>query len=180
MKAVILNGTCEPQEMKITEIDIPKVKPGWVLIKIKAFGLNHAELVLRKYEADATCIPKPIVPGIECVGTIEDPSDSKFQKGEKVVALMGGMGRSFNGSYAEFALLPQSHVFHVNTSLKWVKMAAVPETFFTAYGSFFECLQLKKEDILLIHGASSALGLAAIQIAKAIGSTVIATTRKSE
>lgn len=111
MKAIVLNGTCRPEEMKITQIDTPKVKPGWVLIKIKAFGLNHAELTLRKYEADAAYIQKPIVPGIECVGIIEDPSNSMLQKGDRVVALMGGMGRSFNGSHAEYALLPITHVF---------------------------------------------------------------------
>lgn len=180
MKAVVLNGTCKPQEMKITQIELPKVKPGWVLIKIKAFGLNHSELILRKYEADASYIPKSIVPGIECVGIVEDLSNSRFQRGDQVVALMGGMGRSFNGSYAEYALLPITHVFSVNTKLDWIKMAAVPETFFTAYGSLMECLQLKKEDTLLIHGATSALGLAGIQLAKAIGCTVIGTTRKRE
>jgi len=180
MRAVILNGTCEPQDMKIAQMDSPKVKPGWVLVKVKAFGLNHSEIVLRKYEADAPYIKKPIVPGIECAGVIEDPSDSHFKKGEKVVALMGGMGRSFDGSYAEYALLPQTHVFSIETSLDWIKMAAVPETFFTAYGSLFECLQLKKDDILLVHGATSALGIAAIQLAKTIGCIVIGTSRKPE
>lgn len=180
MRAVVLNGTCEANEMKISQIGMPTVKPGWVLIKVKAFGLNHAELVLRQQEADASYIKKPIVPGIECVGVIDDPSDSHFQKGGKVIALMGGMGRSFDGSYAEYALLPQSHVFEVSTTLDWIHMAAVPETFFTAYGSLIECLQLEKDDILLVHGATSALGLAAIQLAKAIGNIVIGTSRKQE
>jgi NADPH:quinone reductase-like Zn-dependent oxidoreductase len=180
MRAVVLNGTCEANKMKVSQIRMPTVKPGWVLIKVKAFGLNHAELVLRQHEADASYIKKPIVPGIECVGVVEDPSDSHFQKGEKVVALMGGMGRSFDGSYAEYALLPQSHVFAVSTTLDWINMAAVPETFFTAYGSLTECLQLEKDDILLVHGATSALGLASIQLAKAIGCIVIGTSRKQE
>jgi len=180
MRAVVLNGTCEANKMQVSQIGMPAVKPGWVLVKVKAFGLNHAELVLRQYEADASYIKKPMVPGIECVGVIEDPSDSHFLKGEKVVALMGGMGRSFDGSYAEYALLPQSHIFSVNTTLDWTKMAAIPETFFTAHGSLFECLQLEKDDILLVHGATSALGLAAIQLAKATGCIVIGTSRKPE
>jgi len=180
MKAVVLKGTCKPQELIVSDIAIPEVKPGWVLIKIKAFGLNHSELILRKYEADANYIHLPIIPGIECVGEIMDPSDSDFRKGERVVALMGGMGRSFNGSYAEYSLLPISHVFTANTKLEWIKMAAVPETFFTAFGSLFECLQINEKDILLVHGATSALGLAAIQLAKAIGCIVIGTTRKKE
>lgn len=180
MRAVVLSGTCEANKMKVSHIGMPAVKPGWVLVKVKAFGLNHAEVVLRQYEADVSYIKKPIVPGIECVGVIEDPSDSHFLKDEKVVALMGGMGRSFDGSYAEYALLPQSHIFTVNTTLDWTKMAAVPETFFTAHGSLFECLQLEKEDILLVHGATSALGIAAIQLAKAMGCIVIGTSRKPE
>lgn len=180
MRAVILQGTCEPREMKVTQLDKPKIKPGWVLVKVMAFGLNHSEIILRKYEVDAQYIKRPIIPGIECVGIIEDPSDSNFQKGEKVVALMGGMGRGFDGSYAEYALLPQSHVFSIETSLDWIEMAAVPETFFTAYGSLFECLQIQKGDILLVHGATSALGIAAIQLAKAIGCIVVGTSRKSE
>lgn len=180
MKAVVLTGTCKPEEMKISNVKIPEVKPGWVLIKVKAFGLNHSELILRRYEADERYIKLPIIPGIECVGEIADASDSKFKLGEKVVALMGGMGRSFNGSYAEYALLPTSHVFVANTKLDWTEMAAVPETFFTAYGSLFDCLQIQQSDTLLIHGATSALGLASIQLAKSIGCTVIATTRKEE
>lgn len=180
MRAVVLNGTCDAKDMKVSQIGMPEVRPGWVLVKVKAFGLNHAELVVRKYEADESYIKNPIVPGIECVGVVEDPSDSHFQKGEKVVALMGGMGRSFDGSYAEYALIPQTHVFTANTTLDWLMMAAVPETFFTAYGSLFECLQLKEDDILLIHGATSALGLASIQLAKAIGCIVIGTSRKRD
>ncbi|WP_099468200.1 zinc-binding dehydrogenase [Konateibacter massiliensis] len=180
MKAVQLIRSCKAEEMEITEVPIPSVRDGWVLVKIIAFGLNHSELVLRKYEVNAPYIKKPIIPGIECAGVIEDPSDSRFEKGDKVIALMGGMGRSFNGSYAEYALLPISHVFRMRTKLDWVKAAAIPETFFTAYGSLIDCLQLKAEDTLLVHGGTSALGQAAIQLGKAMGSKVIATSRKEE
>jgi NADPH:quinone reductase-like Zn-dependent oxidoreductase len=180
MRAVVLNGTCKPEDLKISEIAIPEVKPGWVLVKVNAFGLNHAELVLRKYEADAPYINKPIIPGIECVGVIANPSDSNYRKGDKVVALMGGMGRSFHGSYAEYALLPVSHVFQANTDLDFISMASVPETFYTAYGSLYDCLQLEEKDVLFVHGATSALGLAAIQLAKATGCTVIGTTRNRD
>jgi NADPH:quinone reductase-like Zn-dependent oxidoreductase len=95
-----------------------------------------------------------------------------------VIAMMGGMGRSFDGSYAEYALLPVHHVFPVDSDLSWEDLAAVPETYFTAWGSLFECLQLKAEDTLLVRGATCALGYAAIQIAKALGCHVIATTHR--
>ena len=178
MKAIVLTGPCEATEMKVSEIPVPKVQPGWILVKIHAAGLNHSEALLRLFEIGNDYIKKPIVPGIECVGEVEDPSDSGLAKGDKVVALMGGMGRSFNGSYAEYALLPSSNVFKVNTDLSWIELAAVPETYFTAYGSLTECLLLQKGDVLLVRGATSTVGLAAIQIAKAMGATVIASSRR--
>ncbi len=178
MRAVVLNEVTKAENVVLSETAVPKVKNGWVLVKVKAFGLNHSEQILRLNEIQADYISKPIIPGIECVGEIADSSDSGFSVGQKVVALMGGMGRSFNGSYAEYALLPVHHVFAVNTKLRWAEMAAVPETWFTAWGSLFECLQLKKEDTLLIRGSTCALGYAAIQIAKVVGCKVIATTHR--
>ncbi len=178
MRAVVLTKPTKAEDVKLSETAIPEVRPGWVLIKIKAFGMNHSEQILRLSEIQADYIQKPIIPGIECVGEIVDPSDSNFAVGQKVVALMGGMGRSFNGSYAEYALLPTHHTFAVSSELSWSEMAAVPETWFTAWGSLFECLQLKKDDTLLIRGATCALGYAAVQIAKAVGCKVIATTHK--
>ncbi len=178
MKAVVLNGITPADQVKLTEVPIPQVKPGWVLVKVRAFGMNHSEQVLRLSEIEASYIQKSVIPGIECVGEIADPSDSGWKVGQKVAALMGGMGRSFNGSYAEYALLPVHHVFPVNTDLPWDALAAVPETWFTAWGSLFECLQLKPEDTLLIRGATCALGYATIQIAKTLGCRVIATTHR--
>ncbi len=178
MKAVILTKPTKSTEVKITEYPTPAVKPGWVLVRIKAFGMNHSEQILRKSEISASYIQKPIIPGIECVGEIADASDTAFTAGQKVIALMGGMGRSFHGSYAEYALLPAHHVFTVNTSLSWDRLAAIPETYFTAWGSLFECLSLKSSDHLLVRGGTCALGYAAIQIAKALGCKVITTTHK--
>lgn len=178
MKAVLIDKPTEAKDVTLCEVPIPEVKPGWVLVKIKAFGMNHSEQILRLNEIRAEYIRKPVIPGIECVGEIEDPSDSSFKVGQKVAALMGGMGRSFHGSYAEYALLPVHHVFAVESSLSWAEMAAVPETYFTAWGSLFECLDLQPNDTLLIRGGTCALGYAAIQIAKAVGCTVVATTHK--
>ena len=180
MKAIIIEKCCEAEDLHVSELPKPTAKPGWVLVKVHAAGLNHSEALLRMFEADNDYINTPIVPGIECVGEIADASDSQFQKGDKVIALMGGMGRSFNGSYAEYALLPESHVFKVDTNLDWISLAAVPETYFTAYGSLFECLYLTAEDTLLVRGATSTVGQAAIQLAKAVGAKVIAACRKEE
>ncbi len=180
MKAVVLDGPVSVEDIVLREIEIPAVVSGWVLVKVKAFGMNHSELILRREEIKYDYIKKPVIPGIECVGEIADPSDSWFKTGDKVIAMMGGMGRSFDGSYAEYALLPVHHVFKIESNLEWSELAAIPETYFTAWGSLFECLQLKKEDVLLIRGASCALGLASIQIAKTLGCRVIATTHKNK
>ena len=178
MKAVVLDKTTEARDIILSECPIPDVRPGWVLVKVRAFGLNHSEQILRLNEIKAPYIQKPIIPGIECVGEIADPSDSGLVVGQKVVALMGGMGRSFNGSYAEYALLPERIVFAADSDLPWEALGAVPETYFTAWGSLFECLRLTKEDTLLIRGATCALGYAATQIANALGCRVIATTHR--
>ena len=178
MKAVVLDKTTEARDIILSECPIPEVRPGWVLVKVKAFGLNHSERILRLSEINASYIHKPIIPGIECVGEIADPSDTGLTVGQKVVALMGGMGRSFDGSYAEYALLPERIVFAVDSDLPWEVLGAMPETYFTAWGSMFECLRLTAEDTLLIRGATCALGYAATQIAKALGCRVIATTHR--
>lgn len=179
MKAVVLFKTCHPEELAICEVPIPETKPGWVLIKVKAFGLNRSELMMREYEGNASYISLPRILGIECAGEIADGSDSRFSKGQRVVALMGGMGRSFDGSYAEYTLVPSKNVFSVNSTFKWDELGAIPETYFTAWGSVMDCLQLNPDDTLLVRGGTSATGLAAIQLAKSIGVTVLASTRNA-
>ena len=180
MRAVRIAGVTPASQVTLSEVPVPTVRPGWVLVRVRAFGMNHSEQILRMSEIEMPYIRKPVIPGIECVGEIADPSDGPWRKGQKVVALMGGMGRSFDGSYAEYALLPVHHVFSVDTDLPWASLAAVPETYFTAWGSLFESLRLCPEDTLLVRGATCALGYAAITLAKALGCKVIATTHRKE
>ena len=178
MKAVVLTKPTAAEDIILTDVPVPAVKSGWVLVKIHTFGLNHSEQILRQFEIEHDYIQKPIIPGIECVGEIADASDTQFSIGQKVVALMGGMGRSFNGSYAEYALLPAHHVFAIQSDMTWADIAAVPETYFTAWGSLFRCPRLQKDDTLLVRGGTCALGYAAMQIAKTIGCRVAATTHR--
>ena len=179
MKAILINGCCKAEDLKVSDIPIPEVRSGWVLVKVHAVGLNHSEAILRMYEADNDYINTPVVPGIECVGEIADSSDSGFKSGNKVMALMGGMGRSFNGSYAEYALLPAKNVFRIDSTLDWLSLAAIPETYYTAYGSLTECLMLSAGDTLLVRGATSTVGQASIQLAKALGAKVIGACRRA-
>ncbi len=180
MKALLLNDVTNSDDVKLIEIDKPVAKKGWPLVKVLGFGMNHSELILRVNEIRASYIKRPIVPGIECIGIIEESLDDNFKKGDLVCSIMGGLGRNFNGSYEEYLIAPLKNLFHIKTKLDTKYIAAVPETFFTAYGSLFESLNLKENDILLIRGATSALGYASMQMAKALGCKVYATTHKKE
>lgn len=180
MKAVVLQKTCKPEELEVKEVKTPNIKEDWVLVRVLGFGINRSEVILRDYEVDEDYINLPVIPGIECVGEVLNPSNTHFKKGDKIVALMGGMGRSFDGSYAQYCLLPAKNVFKIPDialdKLTLYELIAIPETYFTAYGSI-EGLNLKKEDTLLIRGATSALGLTAMQLADAVGCEIIATSR---
>ena len=180
MKAVILRDVTNSDDIILEEIEMPKVRKGWVLVKILGFGMNHSELILRVNEIRAEYINKSIVPGIECVGIVEESLDVGFKKGDLVCSLMGGLGRNFNGSYEEYAVLPVQKLFHISSNLDTEHLAAIPETYFTAWGSLFECLNLQPSDTLLVRGATSALGYASMQIATALGCKVYGTTHKKE
>ncbi|MBQ7978957.1 MAG: hypothetical protein IJ248_04320 [Candidatus Methanomethylophilaceae archaeon] len=94
--------------------------------------MNHSEKILHLEEIEVVYIQRPVIPGIECLGIIEDPSDSDLSKGDRVIAMMGEIGRSFYGSYAEYAFLPAHHVFKVDTDLPWDELAAILEKYLTA------------------------------------------------
>ncbi|MCY9691801.1 zinc-binding alcohol dehydrogenase family protein [Paenibacillus alginolyticus] len=175
MKAVVLERPCAPEDLAVSEVPIPEVKPGWVLVKIKAFGINRSEMFTRQGHSPSVKLPRIL--GIECVGEIEDPSDSSFKKEQRVVSLMGGLGREFDGSYAEYALVPVRQVYPIYNEMDWVKLAAIPEMYYTAYASLFVSLKLMKGETLLIRGGTSSVGLAALQLAKSVGATVLSTTR---
>ena len=176
MKAMVLEKPYSAEEMKIKNVPIPEVKEGWVLVKVKAFGINRAEIFTRQGDSPSVKLPRII--GIECVGTVENPSDSSLKKGDKVFSMMNGMGRKFDGSYAEYILIPKNQVYLLKLSEEsWEKLAAYPELYYTAYASLFRSLKLEKGETLLIRGGTGSVALAAVQLAKAINVKVAATTR---
>ena len=176
MKAMVLEKPCSAEEMKIKNVPIPEVREGWVLVKVKAFGINRAEIFTRQGDSPSVKLPRII--GIECVGTVENPADSSLKKGDKVFSMMNGMGRKFDGSYAEYILIPKNQVYLLKLSEEsWEKLAAYPELYYTAYASLFRSLKLEKGETLLIRGGTGSVALAAVQLAKAINVKVAATTR---
>lgn len=183
MRALSIDRVTAGTEAKLSKVPVPAMRPGWALVRMRGFGLNHSEFELRRSEIRADYIKKPIIPGIEGVGEVEDPGDTGFSAGTKVCMLMGGMGRSWDGSYAEWCLVPAAHMFQIPDAaceLPWATLAAIPETYYTAWESLFEALRLEAADTLLVRGASCGLGYAAVQIAHALGSRVIATTHREE
>jgi NADPH:quinone reductase-like Zn-dependent oxidoreductase len=147
-----------------------------VLIEVKAFGVNHAETYMREGKwPEATEIS-----GIECVGLVKADPSERLAPGQKVVAFMGGMGRSINGSYAELTSVPATNVLPVKTSLAWDALAAIPESYATAWAALFGNLDLEAGQTIVVRGATAALGQAAVNIASRLGARVIATTRNSK
>jgi len=176
MRAILRTGFGGPEVLEIREIPEPEPKAGHAVIEVKAFGINHAEMHMRKGEwaeiAD--------VSGIECVGLIKSCPGGEFAIGTKAAALMGGLGRTINGSYAEFTRAPVSNVAAIESDLSWADIAAIPETYATAWTCLFRNLEIAGGQTLVIRGATSSFGQAAVNMAVNTGARVIATTRNRE
>jgi NADPH:quinone reductase-like Zn-dependent oxidoreductase len=176
MRALVIEEFGGPDCLVYTELPKPEPKAGHVVIDIKAFGLNHAEMHMRRGEW-AEAAP---VSGIECVGLVDSCLGGEFPVGAKVAALMGGLGRTINGSYAEFTRAPVSNVALIESDLHWAELAAIPETYATAWTCLFRNLEITSGQTLVIRGATSAFGQAAINLAVNAGVRVIGTTRNRE
>jgi NADPH2:quinone reductase len=176
MRAIVLEKFCGLDSLVYKDIPKPEPKLGHVVIQIKAFGINHAEVHMRRGEwAEAAKVS-----GIECVGLVESCPGGEFPIGAKVAALMGGLGRTINGSYAEYTNAPVSNVALIESDLSWGELAAIPETYATAWTCLFRNLELAKDQTVVIRGATSSLGQAAVNMAVNAGARVIATTRSRD
>lgn len=178
MRAVVMHEVGGPEVLKVQSWPIPKPKPGEVLIRVKAIGLNRSEMYTRQGHSPDVKFPRVL--GIEAVGLVEECPDGVFTKNDTVATAMGGMGRQFDGGYAEFTCVPVNQVQVIKTKLSWEQFGALPEMMNTVWGSLFKSLRLQKDDHLLIRGGTSSVGLAAAAIAKSLCAYVAVTTRKAE
>lgn len=178
MRAVVLTAPGPVENLVIQTLPVPEPQAGWVRIKVMAFGLNRSELHTRLGLAEGVTFPRVL--GIEAVGLVDAAPDTDLRPGQKVVAMMGGMGRIFDGGYAEYTVVPRSQVVPFRSELPWQVIGAVPETLQTAYGSLTTGLDLQAGQSLLIRGGTSSVGLAAVSVAKDLGATVVATTRQPD
>ena len=175
MKAAVLDAPGPPEALHVRDLPIPKPQKGEALVAVKAFGLNRSELHTRLGLAEGVTFPRVL--GIEATGTVVDCPGGELSEGQQVAALMGGMGRTFDGGYAEYTKVPVSQIVPFESELDWATIGAVPEMAQTAAGSLHVGLDVSTGETLLIRGGSSSVGTAAAVLAKRQGLTVISTTR---
>src|ERR1700749_2600647 len=179
MRAVRRPAPGPVDNLRLTELPLPPERDGWVRIRVEAFGLNRSELKLRLGVSVGVSFPR--VPGIEAAGTVHAaPADSGLAPGQKVVAMMGDMGRTYDGGYAEYTSVPLSQVIPVDTDLPWKVLGALPEMVQTAWGSLTIRLDLKPGQSGVIRRGTSSVGLAAAALATWRGATVLSTTRRAD
>ena len=164
MKTVKIYQAGGPEQLIYQDVPTPDIKEGWSLVKIKGCGINHSEIFTREGKSPSVRFPRIL--GIECVGEVTQSSTPALAVGQKVVSIMGEMGRAFDGSYAEYVLLPNEQIYPVHTDLDWTTLAAIPETYYTAFGSLQQ-LRIALQDRVLVHGAGSGVGVAFAQLLKA-------------
>lgn len=175
MRAVVLDGPGPPEVLQVRDVPRPTPDPGQVLVRVEAFGLNRSELHFRRGMGSFGSFPR--IPGLEAVGTVAECPGGEVPVGAQVAALMGGMGRTIDGGYAEYACAPVSSAVPFSSALPWDTLGGVPEMLQTANGSLTVGVEGRHGDTLLIRGGTSSVGLALAVLARRAGLKVISTTR---
>jgi len=175
MRSIVLDAPGGPEAFRIEQRALPEVRSGEVLIRVRAFGLNRSELFTRQGHSPGVTFPRVL--GIEAVGVVAAAPDGTFAVGQQVATVMGGMGRAFDGGYADYVCVPAGQVRAFRSDLPWSMLGALPEMLQTAWGALFRALRLSAGERLLIRGGTTSVGLAAAAIAKGLGVEVAATSR---
>ncbi len=178
MRAVVLDAPGPPEALQVRDLPVPTPRAGQVLMRVEAFGLNRSELHTRLGLAQGVTFPRVL--GIEATGTVVACPGGELAPGQQVAAMMGGMGRTFDGGYAEYTCVPVRQTVPFTSDLDWATLGAVPEMLQTSYGSLTVGLDAQPDQTILIRGGTSSIGLATAVLAKRLGMTVLSTTRNPE
>lgn len=176
MKAIVITSAGGPEVLQIEERPRPIVGATEVLVKVSAAGINRPDVYQRKGSYPPPEGTPKEIPGLEIAGTIAAIGDkvSRWKIGDKVCALVSG------GGYAEYCNAPEGQCLPIPGNLSLVDAASLPETFFTVWSNIFDRGKLQSGENLLVHGGSSGIGVAAIQMATALGSNVYVTAGSAE
>ncbi|MEQ9230217.1 MAG: NAD(P)H-quinone oxidoreductase, partial [Cyclobacteriaceae bacterium] len=176
MKAVIISEPGGPEVLKVEERPIPTLGENEVLIRVKAAGVNRPDMVQRMGNYPAPPGASPDIPGLEVSGEIEKTGRNvvHWKAGDAVCALLAG------GGYAEYVNVPESQCLPIPHHLTFEEAASLPETFFTVWSNVFDRAKFQRGENFLVHGGTSGIGVAAIQMVKAMGGKVFATAGSEE
>ncbi len=178
MRAVVLDAPGPPEALQMRELPVPVPAPGQALIKVEAFGLNRSELHTRLGLADGVTFPRVL--GNEATGTGVSCPGGELAPAQQGAALMGGMGRTYDGGYAEYTCVPVGQIVPFTSELDWATLGAVPEMLQTSYGSLTVGLDAQPGQSILIRGGTSSVGMATAVLAARLGMTVLSTTRNPD
>ncbi|MCJ1475438.1 hypothetical protein MMC13_004100 [Lambiella insularis] len=178
MRAAVVHSPGGPSALTLQDLPVPIPSAGQVLIRVRAFGLNRAEMFTRQGHSPDVTFPRVL--GIEATGTVASAPGGEFAEGATVATVMGGLGRVIDGGYAEYTLVPARHVKAVAVDVGWAVLGALPEMLQTAWGAMFGALTLEKGEKFLVRGGTSSVALAAVALGKWKGAEVVATTRRKE
>ena len=167
MRAIVVKAPGGPEALELGEVEDPRPGPGELLVRVRAAGVNRADLLQRlgRYP------PPPGEPetiGLEIAGEVLEPA-APFQRGDRVMALLGG------GGYAELARAPAAQALPIPEGMSFAEAAAIPEAFLTSWLNLFLLGRLSPGEVAVVHAAASGVGSAALQLCRGVASTVLAT-----
>ena len=175
MLAVVMSSAGGPEVLTLESLPLPQLRPGEVLIRVKAAGVNRPDLLQRQglYAPPPGASP---LPGLEVAGVVAAVSDpnGRWRVGDAVIALANG------GGYAEYCAVPAGQILPKPSNLDWTTAAGIAETSFTVWTNLYQRAKLLPNETLLVHGGASGIGTTAIQMATVLGSRVLVTARGPE
>lgn len=175
MQAIEITAPGGPEVLEVRDVPAPEAGPGEILVRVRAVGVNRADLLQRRGFYPAPPGAPERIPGLEYAGEVErvGPGVEGWRPGDGVMGIIGG------GAYAELVVVDAREALPVPAGLAWEEAAAIPEAFITAHDALFTLLGLESGQDLLVHAIGSGVGLAALQLAKAAGARVFGTSRSS-